>query len=111
MDPWPRAYTFWHRPEGPPTRLILGPAAVVEAAAPAARPGTVLEAADGRLTIAAGRERSNCGRSSRRALGGWKSRSFSADIASARATDSARKNCPPRNRPLCGKMGCFEERD
>ena len=32
MDPWPKAYAFWHRPDGPPTRLILGPAAVVEPA-------------------------------------------------------------------------------
>jgi methionyl-tRNA formyltransferase len=55
MDPWPRAYAFWHRPDVPPTRLILGPAAVVEPADPGAPPGTVLEAADGRLTIAAAR--------------------------------------------------------
>ena len=53
MDPWPKAYAFWHRPDGPPTRLILGPAAVVEPAGPGAPPGTVLEAAQGRLMIAA----------------------------------------------------------
>ena len=30
MEPWPKTYTFWHRPDGPPVRLILGPASVVE---------------------------------------------------------------------------------
>ena len=25
MEPWPKTYTFWHRPDGPPVRLILGP--------------------------------------------------------------------------------------
>ena len=53
MDPWPKTYTFWHRPDGPPLRLILGPVAVIESSA-AAAPGTVLEAAEGRLVIAAG---------------------------------------------------------
>ncbi len=59
MEPWPRTYTFWHRPDSPPLRLILGPLAVVEldddeqqAAGP---PGTVVEAAGERLLIAAGR--------------------------------------------------------
>ncbi len=65
MEPWPKTYTFWHRPAGPPLRLILGPVAVVETAdggeaaaavaAAAAVPGTVLEAAGPRLLIAAGR--------------------------------------------------------
>jgi methionyl-tRNA formyltransferase len=53
MEPWPKTYTFWHRPGGPSLRLILGPAAVIELSAPAA-PGTVLEAAGERLLIAAG---------------------------------------------------------
>jgi methionyl-tRNA formyltransferase len=30
MEPWPKTYTFWHRAAGPPVRLILGPASVVE---------------------------------------------------------------------------------
>ncbi len=29
LEPWPKTYTFWHRPDGPPVRLILGPATVV----------------------------------------------------------------------------------
>jgi methionyl-tRNA formyltransferase len=53
LEPWPKTYTFWHRPEGPPVRLILGPVSVVEAGS-AAAPGTVLEASGDRLVIAAG---------------------------------------------------------
>ena len=30
LEPWPKTYTFWHRPDGPPLRLILGPASVVQ---------------------------------------------------------------------------------
>ena len=30
MEPWPKTYTYWHRPAGPPVRLILGPVSVVE---------------------------------------------------------------------------------
>ena len=29
MEPWPKTYTFWHRPSGAPMRLILGPVSVV----------------------------------------------------------------------------------
>ena len=25
MEPWPKTYTFWRRPDGPPLRLIFGP--------------------------------------------------------------------------------------
>jgi methionyl-tRNA formyltransferase len=53
MEPWPKTYTFWHRNDGPPIRLILGPASVVEAQVSAA-PGTVLEASGNRLVIATG---------------------------------------------------------
>jgi methionyl-tRNA formyltransferase len=53
MDPWPGSYTFWRRGEGEPLRLVLGPVAVIESA-PAAPPGTILEAANGRLVVAAG---------------------------------------------------------
>ncbi len=70
MEPWPKTYTFWHRPGGPPVRLILGPASVVqplwcgrpactgagETPAPQVIPGTVLEAAGNRLVIAAGED-------------------------------------------------------
>ena len=78
MEPWPKTYTYWHRAGGPPVRLILGPVKVCEetgtvpvatlglelrtdAAATGAvpvfspSPGTVLEAGDGRLIVAAGR--------------------------------------------------------
>ena len=54
MTPWPGAYTFWHRPDGPPLRLILGPVSVVSSGAETA--GTVLEAAGDRLIIAAGQD-------------------------------------------------------
>jgi methionyl-tRNA formyltransferase len=54
MEPWPKTYTFWHRADGPPVRLILGPLVVVEIQAAGRPPGTVIEAGNGRLVIAAG---------------------------------------------------------
>ena len=80
MEPWPKTYTYWHRPDGPPLRVIFGPLSVVEnrlAAAgtaacngdradvpsaakhnettlPQLPPGTVIEATGDRLVIAAG---------------------------------------------------------
>jgi methionyl-tRNA formyltransferase len=56
MEPWPKTYTFWHRPDGPPVRLILGPVSVVEPSpsASAGSPGVVLKAAGNRLEIATG---------------------------------------------------------
>jgi len=63
MEPWPRTFTYWHRPAGAPLRLILGPLAVVEKPLAAdaiagtsakAEPGVVLEAAEDRLIVAAG---------------------------------------------------------
>jgi methionyl-tRNA formyltransferase len=30
LEPWPKTYTFWHRRQGSPLRLILGPVRVVE---------------------------------------------------------------------------------
>jgi methionyl-tRNA formyltransferase len=56
MEPWPKTYTYWHRSDGPPVRLILGPLSVVECQAADARPGAVLEAAGHRLVIAAGKD-------------------------------------------------------
>ncbi len=53
MEPWPKTYTFWHRPDGPPVRLILGPLAVVEKEEIGVPPGTVIEAGGNRLVIAA----------------------------------------------------------
>lgn len=52
LEPWPKTYTYWFRPEGEPLRLILGPAKVVDGEP--APPGTVLEAAAGRLIVATG---------------------------------------------------------
>lgn len=54
MEPWPKTYTFWHRPSGPPVRLIIGPVAVLLATPQEAAPGTVVEAARDRLVVAAG---------------------------------------------------------
>jgi methionyl-tRNA formyltransferase len=56
LQPWPKTYTFWHRPKGPPLRLILGPVAVVQRSDSGVTPGTVLEAGARRLVVAAGRD-------------------------------------------------------
>ena len=53
MEPWPKTYTYWHRPAGQPLRLIPGLVAAIDRSADVA-PGTVLEAAAGQLVIAAG---------------------------------------------------------
>ncbi len=53
LDPWPKAFTFWHRPGEPPLRII-----VVRAHPELERqesPGLVLAANDQRLVVAAGR--------------------------------------------------------
>ncbi len=53
MEPWPKTYTFWHRPDGPPLRLILRlPVLVTDRPDCAIAPGTILEAADDRLVVA-----------------------------------------------------------
>jgi methionyl-tRNA formyltransferase len=52
MEPWPKTYTFWHRPDGPPVRLIIDPQLNVESMQPEASPGTVVEAAGERLVVA-----------------------------------------------------------
>jgi methionyl-tRNA formyltransferase len=54
MEPWPKTYTFWHRRNGPPLRLIFGPVKVEEIPGTAPPPGTVLRADEHVLTIAAG---------------------------------------------------------
>ncbi len=62
LDPWPRAYTHWQRPNAQPLRLIIHRARVTPAAplpaelagsVPLPRPGDILEAAP-RLLIATG---------------------------------------------------------
>ncbi len=52
MIPWPRAFTFWHRPQGEPLRLNIDKVSCV-AGEPAAVPGTVL-VADKQLVVQAG---------------------------------------------------------
>lgn len=52
LQPWPKTYTFWHRPDGEPLRLILERVHVVPALP--AEPGTVLEAKDEKLVVATG---------------------------------------------------------
>jgi methionyl-tRNA formyltransferase len=54
MEPWPKTYTFWHRRQGRPVRLILGPVAVVESSRAETPPGIVLEAGNSRLVVSAG---------------------------------------------------------
>jgi methionyl-tRNA formyltransferase len=44
LEPWPRTHTFWHRPNGPSVRLILGRSTVVDEGATTAEPGTVVRA-------------------------------------------------------------------
>jgi methionyl-tRNA formyltransferase len=51
LEPWPKTYTFWHRSDGPPVRLILGPVDVV-AVVGEHLPGTALAAEGCRLAIA-----------------------------------------------------------
>jgi methionyl-tRNA formyltransferase len=56
LRPWPRAYTYWHRPGGERLRLNIDRAATVSAdilRAEATSPGTILDTTD-RLIIAAG---------------------------------------------------------
>lgn len=62
LDPWPKTYTFWHRRDGQPMRLIPGPLTVVDSAIAGmtpkteqkTEPGTVLEATAERLIVATG---------------------------------------------------------
>jgi methionyl-tRNA formyltransferase len=53
MEPWPKTYTFWHRSDGPPVRLILGSLDVRPDAA-TAPPGTILEAGNYGIVVATG---------------------------------------------------------
>jgi methionyl-tRNA formyltransferase len=52
LEPWPRTYTFWHRPGGPPLRLILGRSSAMDADV-AVAPGCVI-AAEGDIVVATG---------------------------------------------------------
>lgn len=52
VQPWPKAYTFWHRPNGPPLRLIVGPVTVTEAPRTESAPGTVVDVSDEGVAVA-----------------------------------------------------------
>lgn len=52
VQPWPKAYTFWLRPNGPPLRLIVGPVTVTEGPKTEAAPGTVVEVSDDAIAVA-----------------------------------------------------------
>ena len=58
FQPWPGSYTYWHRPNASPLRLIIGRAAVCPSLV-AAEPGTVLEASGDRLIIVSGHDALN----------------------------------------------------
>jgi methionyl-tRNA formyltransferase len=54
VQPWPKAFSFWHRSEGPPVRLIVAPVGLTESAQASHSPGEVLEAEGDRLIVATG---------------------------------------------------------
>jgi len=53
MQPWPKTYTFWRRPQAEPLRLILERVSIVPNLTAAAS-GTVIEAVENRLVVATG---------------------------------------------------------
>ena len=53
VQPWPKAYTFWHRPDGAPFRLIVGPVTVSDASQTEAPPGTVVDVSHDAISVAA----------------------------------------------------------
>ena len=55
MQPWPKAFSHWHRPDHPPVRVII-PRVSVIADATDAPSGTVLPSAPGQLLVKAGRD-------------------------------------------------------
>jgi methionyl-tRNA formyltransferase len=54
MEPWPKTYTFWHRPHGAPLRVIFGPVRIEALSSKGIPPGTVLRADEEGLLIATG---------------------------------------------------------
>jgi methionyl-tRNA formyltransferase len=54
MEPWPKTYTYWHRPDGPPLRVIVGQSKVERAADQSSAPGTVLRSDGHSLLISTG---------------------------------------------------------
>jgi methionyl-tRNA formyltransferase len=54
LQPWPRAYTAWQRPEGEPVRLIVHQVSIGDCDSPAeAAPGSVVSV-EGKLLVATG---------------------------------------------------------
>lgn len=53
MQPWPTAYTFWHRPNKPPLRLIIRKAQALPQDA-AASPGTITSVSSDEVRVACG---------------------------------------------------------
>jgi len=54
FEPWPKTYTYWHRPGKPPLQLILGPVSVTHDVPPGVVPGTVVSAGKPGIVVAAG---------------------------------------------------------
>ena len=54
LEPWPKTYTFWHRAQGEPVRMIFGPCDVLPLPSGSAEPGVVVAASERRLVIATG---------------------------------------------------------
>ena len=52
LQPWPKAYTFWHRPDGPPLRVIVGPVTVTDGPQTEAPPGTVVDVSGDVVAVA-----------------------------------------------------------
>ena len=55
MQPWPKAYSHWHRPGQSPVRVIIPQVRIIADTVPAAS-GTVLSSAPGCLVVKAGRD-------------------------------------------------------
>lgn len=55
MQPWPKAFSHWHRPDHAPLRVIV-PRVSVMADTTSAQPGTVLPSVPGQLIVKAGKD-------------------------------------------------------
>lgn len=54
MEPWPKTFTFWQRPNRPPLQIILGPVDVTDDVPADVPPGTVVRADKTGIVVAAG---------------------------------------------------------
>ncbi len=55
MQPWPKAFSFWERPQGSPQRVIVPRVSVITDRSETA-PGTVLASSPGQLIVKAGQD-------------------------------------------------------